>query len=123
MLPNVVVVIQLHTVDSAAEHGVVPSTEHLARHPYALQTLAEARFGAVLTARFLIDTFQNVTITDIPVAGHYLVRALHRNTPAAAAAAQAVKLAALRLGERDVETGRYPRDIVVKRLVDPSEQP
>lgn len=105
-----------------ARHGLTPSTEHLARHPYSLQALVKARLGAVLTARFVTDLFENATVTDIPVTGQYLVRVVHRTTPAAEAAAQAVKLAALRLAESDVETGRYPRDIVVKRLVDPSER-
>ena len=41
--------------------------------------------------------------------------------PAAEAVVQAVKQTALRMGEHDVETGEYPRPIVVKRLVDPSE--
>ena len=106
----------------AGEHGVVPSSEHRSLHPYSLQTLVRARLGAVLAARFLIDQFENVTVTDLPVAGQYLVRALHRNTPAAAAAAHAVKLTALQIGERNVASGEYPRDIVVKKLVDPSEE-
>ncbi|MEY9926438.1 molybdate transport repressor ModE-like protein [Catenulispora sp. GP43] len=106
----------------AAEHGVVPSVEHLARNPYSVQALARARLGAVLVPRYLADALDNVIITDLPVTGSYLVRALYRTTPAAEAAVEAVQQAALRRAEHEVATGEYPREIAVKRLVDPSEQ-
>lgn len=106
----------------AAEHGVIPSVQHLARNPYSLQALAKARLGAILAPRYMADAFENVTITDLPVTGSYLVRTLYRTTPAAEAVTHAVKQAALRRAEHEVKTGEYPREIVVKRLVDPSEQ-
>jgi len=106
----------------AAEHGVVPSVEHRAAHPFSLPGLVRNRLGAVLTARFLTDGFQNATVTDIPVTGQYLLRVMYRPTPAADAAMRAVHTTMLQIGERDVATGEHPRDIPVLRMKDPSEE-
>jgi DNA-binding transcriptional LysR family regulator len=105
----------------AVANGIVPSVEHVAIHPFSLQAMAAGRLGAVICPRYFVDKLENVLVTEVPVPGHYLVRMIHRGTPASEAVVKTVSRLALAEAERVVATGEHPREVIVKRLPDPSE--
>ncbi|MEZ0106668.1 DNA-binding transcriptional LysR family regulator [Catenulispora sp. EB89] len=100
-------------------HGIVPSREHLAFTPAALEIMAAAGLGAVIAPRFHADWLQNCTVLDLPVPGSLIARAIHRATPGAEAVAIAVAECSLMRAEELVETGIHKRDIIIRRLHDP----
>lgn len=100
-------------------HAIVPSTVHIAISPGTLEGMAAAGLGAAIAPWFYADWLQNCTVLDLPVPGRFIVRAIHRPTPAAEAAGIALAEIALLHAEQLVDRGIHKRDILIRRLVDP----
>jgi molybdate transport repressor ModE-like protein len=100
-------------------HAIVPSTVHLAVSPATLEAMAAAGLGAAIAPWFYADWLQNCTVLDLPVPGHYVVRAIHRTTPAGEAVGTALVETALMYAEQLVERGIHKREILVRGLADP----
>ncbi|MCX4743965.1 LysR family transcriptional regulator [Kitasatospora sp. NBC_01287] len=114
----------------AAQHDIVPSSEHLAGYRFAVYTMLAARLGAAIlpaNAAALIGPGAG-TVTRLPVPGSYLVRLLRRTgpwgaAPAVRAAAEALQSALLMASERLAAQGMTEGDPRVDpHLVDPSER-
>ena len=100
-------------------HAIVPSTVHLAISPGTLEAMAAAGLGAAIAPWFYADWLQNCTVLDLPVPGRYIVRAIHRLTPAAEAVGGALTDLALMYAEQLVERGIHRREILIGRRADP----
>lgn len=100
-------------------HAIVPSTLHMAVSPGTLEAMAAAGLGATIAPWFYADWLQNCTVLDLPVPGRYIVRAIHRTTPAAEAVGTALMELALGHAEHLVERGIHKREILIKGLTDP----
>ncbi|GAB2705605.1 hypothetical protein GCM10010442_25530 [Kitasatospora kifunensis] len=113
----------------AAEHGIVPSVQHVARYPFAVYSLLAAQLGpAILTATAAAQLTHGVVVTKLAVPGGYVVRLLRRTGPSGAvpaveAAAAALHQAVLLAAERLSELGLLEREPKIRpRLLDPSER-
>ncbi|MEY9929810.1 molybdate transport repressor ModE-like protein [Catenulispora sp. GP43] len=91
-------------------HAIAPSTVHLAISPGTLEAMAAAGLGAAIAPWFYADWLQNCTVLDLPVSGQYIVRAIHRPTPAAEAVGIALADIALLHAERLVAGGIHKRE-------------
>lgn len=100
-------------------HAIVPSTTHLAVSPSTLETMAAAGLGAAIAPWFYADWLQNCTVLDLPVPGRYVVRAIHRTTPAGEAAGTALVELGLLHAEQLVKRGIHKREILIRGLTDP----
>lgn len=100
-------------------HGIVPSTVHLAASPNTLEGMATAGLGAAIAPWFFADWIKNCTVLDLAVPGHYVVRGIHRATPAGEAAGTALVDMAHLYAEQLVERGIHKREILVRGLTDP----
>nr|AUV64172.1 putative RuBisCO transcriptional regulator [Streptomyces citricolor] len=110
----------------AAAHGIVPSLEHLAEHPGAVQALLAGQLGAVIMPAYFAAQLERAKVTGIPVPGSLIARVLHRTgTAGGAPAARAVVAALLQAGrdhaEQEALDGRAVREAVIRPLRDPSE--
>jgi DNA-binding transcriptional LysR family regulator len=100
-------------------HAIVPSTVHLAISPGTLEAMAAAGLGATIAPWFYADWLPNCTVLDLPVPGRYIVRAIHRSTPAAEAVGTTLAEMALLHAEQLVDQGIHKRDVLVRGSVDP----
>lgn len=107
----------------ADQHGITPSTTHLAISPSTLEAMAAAGLGALIAPWFYADWLQNCTVLTLPVPGRYVVRVIHRTTPAAEAVCNTLVELALLHAERLVERGIHKREILVRGLTDPATAP
>jgi len=111
----------------AAEHGIKPSTEHLARERFAVYSMLAVRLGPVVLPANAAGLVTHGTVTEVPVPGRYLLRLLRRTgstgtVPAAEAAASALQSALLAASERMTRTGMTTLDPRISaHLRDPSE--
>lgn len=106
----------------ADRHGIVPSVEHVAANPYALEAMAAAGLGAAIAPWFYADWLANCTTLDLPVPGSFIARAIYRTTAAAEAATTALYDIAMERKEQLVDRGLHKRDIIIRRLKDPIEE-
>ncbi|MFJ6135502.1 LysR family transcriptional regulator [Kitasatospora sp. NPDC092286] len=109
----------------AAAHGVVPSVEHVAEHPTALAALLAGQAGALIMPAYHAALLDRAKVAGLPVTGSLITRVLHRTghapgAPAARAAADALRQAARDHAEAVTAGAPAGRDIVVRRLHDPS---
>jgi len=101
-------------------HGIVPSTMHLAVSPYTLEAMAANGLGAAVAPWFYADWLRDCTVLDLPVPGRFIVRVIHRTTPAGEAVGVAIAQTALLREEQFVDLDIHKRDILVRRLEDPA---
>ena len=108
-------------------HGITPSAQHIARYFYAVQSLLAAGHGAALLPGSFATRLRRVQVTELQVPGRLILRVLMRSgphgpSPVALAAAVALEQAMLDSAAQYVRRGITPREPIMRRLVDPSEQ-
>ncbi|WP_329579984.1 LysR family transcriptional regulator [Kitasatospora sp. NBC_01250] len=112
----------------AAEHGIVPSVQHVARYPFAVYSMLAARLGPAILTATAASRLTHGVVAGLAVPGGYVVRLLRRTGPSGAvpaveATAEALQQAVLLAAERMAGLGLLEREPRVRpRLVDPSER-
>ncbi|MDH6578543.1 LysR family transcriptional regulator [Kitasatospora sp. MAP5-34] len=110
----------------ASAHGIVPSVEHLADHVIVVRALLAGQVGAAILPAYLAAQLEQVTVTGLPVTGRLIARTLYRTGHDTAAAARvavdALQQAALDDAEAATDAGHAKKDIIVRRLHDPTDR-